>query len=60
MSLNYLGQLLFLAFLVQILTKCKYYPVENFNLPRLNEIITDNYKNKKKSFPPKFPKESGK
>ena len=39
MTLNYLDHVIFLTFQVKILTKCKYYLPENFNLPGFNEIV---------------------
>jgi hypothetical protein len=54
MTLNYLGQMIFLTFQVKILTKCNYYPPEIFNLRRFNGIITKDCSFEQKNCSPKF------
>ena len=59
MTLNYLGQLIFLTFQGKVLRKCNCYPPEIFDLPRFNGIITKNCSTKPKNCPPKFSEEAG-
>ena len=59
MTLNCLGQLIFLTFQVKILTKCNCYPSEIFNFPRFNGNITKDCSIKQKNCSPKFPEEPG-
>ena len=51
MTLNYLGQLIFLTFQVKILTKCK----KILLIPRFNGIITKDCSIKQKNCSPEIP-----